>query len=87
MHARPIETRGPWPNWTRRQLVWFAWLAVVTAAGPACRDLPRKDLVVGQAYVPSNFHRQSPHLPEDCRRVAVLPLTSDASQPDATAAR
>ena len=72
-----------------RPLNWWGWMALILLAGVGCRGLQREreDLFVGKPYQPENVYRQAPRLPEDCRRIAVLPLVCDPAQPDALAAR
>jgi hypothetical protein len=43
------------------------------------------DMVVGPAYEPTNIHLATPKLPADVRRVAMLPLNVDTTNPDAVA--
>jgi len=51
---------------------WLAILLLGLTAG--CSSLPLGDLVIGSSYVPTNISVAAPRLPEQCRRVAVLPL-------------
>ena len=85
-----IADRSRW-TWTlprevipRAALLWCWALVSLTELG--CRGVRKGDFVLGKAYVPENFHRQAPRLPENCRRVAVLPLTCNISQSEAATA-
>lgn len=53
---------------------WLAILLVALTAG--CSSLPLGDVVFGSSYAPTNVSVAAPRLPEQCRRVAVLPMAS-----------
>lgn len=51
----------------------------------ACSSSPSKvnDIVTGPGYTPTNIHREADKLPTGLRRVAVLPISADPSDPQA----
>ncbi len=54
----------------------LSWLYV------GCGTIPIPDRVVlGSSYQPGNIQRQSAHLPESLRRVAILPLSISVDEP------
>ena len=57
---------------------WLAILLLGLTAG--CSSLPLGDVVFGPSYMPTNISVAAPRLPEQCRRVAVLPMASAADE-------
>lgn len=51
-------------------------IVLVTAGLAGCATRSFDDIVIGPSYQPSNVHVEIVRLPDDLRRVAVLPLTA-----------
>lgn len=64
----------------------LACLLVALLAGAGCAEQPRVRRAMAQPYSPSNLHRAPGPLPAHLRRVAVLPVTAQEGNADATAA-
>jgi hypothetical protein len=63
-----------------------SWLLLSFMLGLAgCDTIPLHNVVIGPDYQVSNVFRKSPFLPDNLRRVAVLPLSGDESQVEITA--
>lgn len=65
---------------TIRRILWVAAFSAFCGLS-GCHTPPISDTVVGPEYEPSNVFAAQARLPEQLRRVAVLPLTSPPNDP------
>jgi hypothetical protein len=78
----------PYSRVKKARLAAQGVICVVSLMLVAGCKMPRiSDTVVGASYSPQNVHRASDLLPSNIRRVAVLPVTCDATQNEVEAGR